>query len=544
MLNNALRSLFGQILWLLVSIWTKILVVTFWSAYSVVTGYYLQVASLMSLAIITSWIFKALRWTFGVFPVWACVKIGKTILRVLTCKRYFNEKAVAGYSSFSVPQVPPKKSALFIRRKDKTHIGYATSVRLFNGINAVITAEHNIEEGCELYSPRTRAAISVNEFTAVFMSPELDIAILAGPNNWESVLGCGGAHFTTHKRLAKCQAQIYTLDDERWLAHSASVVGFHNNFAQVLSNTKPGHSGAGYFHGKTLLGVHKGHAGSEFNFNLMAPIPDIPGITSPQYVVESEPPQGLIFPEDVADQITSGVRTAHANLKKFLEAPGRDNSINSIKKKWKYEAWADMEDESGNAKAAASASTNALTTAASAVSNTQSDDKSSKTAAPSLPKAQKAPVVSRPTSTTRTKTPSCPDATAISPGMDASTGPSQQELMTHLMSLLVQKIDVSKIEKSVIDLVASKALKKPRGKRGSNRTHATGSGSLPASTPGKYQPPNKRSQVSKGSGGSPPNTIRENGRRQNGESVSVPNTLSWVKRLPVSDGPKSGPPRS
>nr|WCD57904.1 P1 [Barley yellow dwarf virus] len=539
-LSNAARNCFGQVLWFLVYLWTGILQQAFWTAFSVVTGYYLQVASLMSLAIITSWIYKALKWTFGTLPALACIKLVRTILRVLTCKRYFNEKSVDGYDSYSVPQTPPRKSVFTIRRKDKSHIGYATCITLFNKMNAVVTSEHNLEEGCEFYSPRTGRSIPIAEFTTLYTSSAMDISILTGPNNWESVLGCKGVFFTTYERLAQCPAQLYVKEGEDWRAHSAKVVGHFDNFAQVLSNTKPGFSGAGYFHGKTLVGVHKGHAGKEYNFNLMAPLPAIPGVTSPQYVVESDPPQGLVFPTEVADQISSLVKQAYNKLN-FKH----DNTIHAKDKQWKHGvAWADMEDESGNAKAAASAVPTAAASNLGGNSNTPAGGQSNKTVAPSSPKVQKVPAASRPTRTTPTMTRCSPDATATSPDTGACTGPSQQEIMNNLMNLLVQKIDVSKIEKSVIDLLASKALKKPRGKRGSNKRHNNGDSSSPTSTPGKYQPPNKRSQASNGSDNSPHSTIHDRKQHQRGGNYSVPNTLSWVRKLPVSDGPKSGHPQN
>nr|WFF64107.1 MAG: P1 protein [Cereal yellow dwarf virus RPS] len=528
------RALFGQVLWFAVYLWTNVLLQTARIVCSVVAGYYLQVASLISLGIITSWIYKILRWTFGTLPASLCIRLGKSIFRVLTCRKFFNEKSVAGFDSYSIPQSPPKKSVITLRRADKTHVGFAVCIRLFNNSNALVTSEHNLREADAFYSPRTQRAIKLAEFKVIFRDADLDVAIVAGPDNWESAFGCGSVHFTTHDRLAKCPAQIYVIDGEDWRAHSAKVVGHFDNFAQVLSNTKPGFSGAGYFHGKTLLGVHKGHAGKDYNFNLMAPLPAIPGLTSPKYEIESDPPQGLIFPSEVAEEITKTIQSVYNDFLKL------DKSIHSKGKEWKGGvAWADLEDESGksgNAKAAASAVPTAAPKAKAVTSATK------KVAAPSLQKEPPRQGASQPTPTTSTTTPCSPVAIATSPDTSVPSGMSQQDVMQNLMSLLVQRIDMSKIEKSIIDQVAAQALKKPRGKRGSNKKRAPGNNTSPMSTPGIYQPPNKRSQGSKGLENSPPSTIPVPDQQQPGGSVSAPNTRSWVRKQKVSGGPPSAPP--
>nr|BEH12039.1 RdRp P1-P2 fusion protein [Cereal yellow dwarf virus RPV-33WO] len=339
-LKAAFHNLVGKALWLLVLIWTGLLKQLLWAVWSVIINYSLPAGLLISLGIITSWLWKACRWLFGTLPVFLCVKLVRSILKVLTFKRFFNEKTVSGYNSYSVPQSPPKRSVVLMRRDNKEHIGYANCIRLFNGENAIVTVAHNIEERGEFYSPRTGRAIPVTEFRVIFASDRMDVIILVGPPNWESVLGCKGVHFTTADRLAECPAALYLLDqDGEWRSNSAKICGHFDNFAQVLSNTKVGHSGAGYFYGKTLVGLHKGHPGKDFNFNLMAPLPGIPGLTSPQYVVESDPPQGLVFPEEVTETIDTAIKEAKM-YKNIFKNKGNFKSKGSL--------WADLEDESGN----------------------------------------------------------------------------------------------------------------------------------------------------------------------------------------------------
>nr|ULB38292.1 P1 protein [Wheat yellow dwarf virus] len=532
---------FEALLWFIVLIWTRILLAGFRMVATVFTTYYLPASCLCLLGITTRWLYLGLKWSFGTLPALVCLTALKSILRILTFKRCFNEKTVAGYDSYSVPQTPPKRSVIMMRRPNKEHIGYANCIRLFTGENALATVDHNLEEGCEFFSPRTGNAIPVTEFRVVFQSNKMDVVILVGPSNWEALLGCKGVHFTTAQRLAKSPAALYLLNaDGEWRSHSAKIVGHFDHFAQVLSNTKVGHSGAGYFYGKTLVGLHKGHPGSDFNFNLMAPLPGIPGLTSPEYIVESPPPQGLIFPEDVVDVIETTIKEARSYLNTFRHS----NEIHSSKKQWKSGvAWADLEDESGNEKAAASASTNAQQLVDGA-STPAAVSFPTETAAPSSPREQQPPTVSPHTSTTSKTTPTCPVVIATSLDTVVPTGPSQQDMMNNIMNLLVQRIDMSKIEKSIIDQVSQQALKKSRGKRGSRKKRAPIDGSSTTSTTGKYQHPNQRSRGSDVLAPSPPNTTPAPAGKRRGEGNSVPNTLSWVRKLPASGGPKSGPPPS
>lgn len=532
-LTTLFQRLTEKVLWLIIQVWTLIIVQVLSSVCSVLATYYLPAAILMSLGIFTSWIFLACRWAFGTLPTWLGIKIGKFILRTLTFKKYFNERTIAGFDSYSVPQPPPKKSAVLLRRaNNKEHIGYASCIYLYNKTNALVTSQHNLEEGSELYSLRTGNSIPIKEFRVIFANPKMDIALLAGPPNWESVLGCKGVTYTTIDRLAKCPAQLYTIEDGMWKAHSAKVVGYHENYAQVLSNTKRGFSGAGYFHGKTLLGLHKGHAGGEFNYNLMAPLPAIPGLTSPQYAIESDPPQGLVFPEDIVEEITRTVAKARSD---FMFEPKED--IHSMNKQWKYgSAWADEGDESGNGVAAASALTTATVESTDIPTVVEIPKQ---IVVPSSQEARKETTVS-PTMSTKTMKIN-QGASVTSQDMVVPTGPSQQDLMQNIMNLLVQKIDMAKIEKAIIDQVSAQALKKPRGKRASKKKQSNGEKPLQMSTPGKYQPPNKRSQVLGTLDDYRPSITPENVNRRNGGYVSAPNTQSWVRKQKDSVGPKSGP---
>nr|UYL94464.1 MAG: peptidase S39 [Panicum distortion mosaic virus] len=511
-LKLAFHLLLGTFLWLTAYLWVYILLVVLSATWSVLAQHYLPVLALTALGITTVLTLRAFRWIFGTGPTSLFTASLKYIFKKVTFKKYFDEKAVEGYQAYSIPQNPPKKSVVEIRRPDKSHIGYATSVLLYNGKSALVTANHNIEEGCEFYSPRTGRAIKAADFRLLFSSKELDIILLEGPSNYESVLGCGSVHFTTSDLLAKCPAALYALEDGEWRHKSASVVGHHDHFATVLSQTQKGHSGAGYYHGKTLVGLHKGHPGKDYNYNLMITIPPIPGLTSPVYTVESEPPQGRIFSDEVIDQIESIADRLVKEAQKLIHyKPVGNNRL-----------WADDMDESGNDPAAATASP----TASALPEST-----------PSVPVAQE--VGAAPT-TAPTTVPASSAATA--PSQDTPVASGLQDITNQVIHQVASAIDVRKIEQEVIRMISESALKKPRGKRGSGSKRKTGNSSSPPSTTGTASSGSRKPfQASDQSANSNrPNIFREPKLAPNGGRGYVPNTLSWRPKPLASDGPKSG----
>uniref|UniRef100_A0AAU8EH65 P1 protein n=1 Tax=Rice drawf polerovirus TaxID=3229777 RepID=A0AAU8EH65_9VIRU len=513
-LKTTFHLVLGTFLWLTAYSWAYILLAVLSTIWTLLAQHYVPVAFLVSLGIITVLICRAFKWIFGTGPTSLFIASLKYIFKTLTFRKYFDEKAIEGYKAYSIPQKPPKHSVVQIRRSDRSHIGYAVSVSLYNGKSALVTANHNMEEGCEFHSFRTGRAIKAADFRLLFLSKELDVILMEGPPNYESVLGCGSVHFTTSDILAKCPAALYAFEDGEWLHKSASVVGHHDHFATVLSQTQKGHSGGGYFHGKTLVGLHKGHPGAEYNYNLMITIPPIPGLTSPLYSVESDPPQGRVFSEGEVDKIEQIAEETAERLEKEAQRILEYKPVSG-------RLWADYEDELGNEMAAASASTTASALPV---------------GTPSVPTAPEVGAAS--------VAPSPPAATA--PSLDIPVGSGLQDITNQVIQRLVSAVDISRVEKSVIDQIAQSALKKPRpqsrGKRGSGSKQKTGNSTSPPSTPGKRSSNRKPSQASKPSANSnPPNIFRVPKAAQNGGRGYVPNTLSWQPKQPASGGPKSGP---
>uniref|UniRef100_A0AAU8EJF3 RNA-dependent RNA polymerase n=1 Tax=Rice drawf polerovirus TaxID=3229777 RepID=A0AAU8EJF3_9VIRU len=340
-LKTTFHLVLGTFLWLTAYSWAYILLAVLSTIWTLLAQHYVPVAFLVSLGIITVLICRAFKWIFGTGPTSLFIASLKYIFKTLTFRKYFDEKAIEGYKAYSIPQKPPKHSVVQIRRSDRSHIGYAVSVSLYNGKSALVTANHNMEEGCEFHSFRTGRAIKAADFRLLFLSKELDVILMEGPPNYESVLGCGSVHFTTSDILAKCPAALYAFEDGEWLHKSASVVGHHDHFATVLSQTQKGHSGGGYFHGKTLVGLHKGHPGAEYNYNLMITIPPIPGLTSPLYSVESDPPQGRVFSEGEVDKIEQIAEETAERLEKEAQRILEYKPVSG-------RLWADYEDELGN----------------------------------------------------------------------------------------------------------------------------------------------------------------------------------------------------
>nr|WBK56464.1 P1-P2 fusion protein [Wheat leaf yellowing-associated virus] len=215
-----------------------------------------------------------------------------------------DEKMVAGFKSFSVAMSPPGNSILEILHANDSHMGYATCVKLVNGEDALLTATHCCGPDMKIRSLRNGYKIPMREFQIMFTSQELDITILRGPPEWKSLLGAKAVSFTPVNQLNKGPVSLYTYEDG-WLMHNAKVVGSDKKYASVLSNTEKGYSGTPYWNGKTVIGVHKGfnYGDSSKNYNLMAPIPPIKGLTAPAYVYESPALQGDAFSEQEIEEI-------------------------------------------------------------------------------------------------------------------------------------------------------------------------------------------------------------------------------------------------
>ncbi|QFP12729.1 P1 [Ornithogalum virus 5] len=510
--EHASRAL-ESFLWIPVALfWTSLYYVgvAVWvclTQYTAIALAYLSVGCFIALA------WNAAIWVCSRFPLFLlCTPfyVLRSVWKTLSFKRssvkVVNEKAVDGYVDYSIPQDPPRGSTVRLLYPNGNPLGYATCVRLFNGENALITSYHCvIEEGVLVHSTRTGNKLPLSLFKPLYEDQRGDLSIMCGPPNWEGLMGCKGVHAVTCDRLGRGPATFFVYDNS-WKARSAQIAGRYEDFAQVLSNTEPGVSGAGYFSGKTLLGVHKGHTDvAEHNFNLMSPLPCLPGLTAPIYVYETTNVQGRIFDEDFVIQFKKGswfdkmIEHAenHDELPPLVRRP--DGSLRFADEKSPSPKF------SGNE-------------AGSAVCPPNEPVKT-----PSAPPPMPSPSLL---------------GSFVAPPSDtpATVGVSSNALQEGVLKALVAKFDFQKVEQNVAELIAAKMLSRPQRTRGTRgRKRSNSKTTSPPSTSGQSQPPLKP-QASKPLAGSPRTTTPPQNERASGGKSSPGNIPSWVRKPKASAG--------
>ncbi|DAZ87627.2 TPA_asm: P1-P2 fusion protein [Trachyspermum ammi polerovirus] len=297
--KDMLHAITEQSLWILVKVWCAIYFATIKIIWHFVHHFTMPTLALILLTCATMLVYRMVSWLCSKFPVFL-ITFPWTIMKYMITKRpkEVKEKACEGFVTFSIPQSPPRNSIVEISYQDGSHAGYATCVKLHNGHNGLLTAQHVCgSEDMAVHSLRNGQKIKLGLFKPLFSNAELDLALYMGPPSWESSLGCSGVDIVCAKRLALSDVRHFRFENE-WRSYNGKVTGSNQRKATVLSNTRAGDSGSAYFNGKTVVGVHTGFPDSGENFNLMAPIPDIPGLTTSKLVFETTAPQGKIFDED------------------------------------------------------------------------------------------------------------------------------------------------------------------------------------------------------------------------------------------------------
>nr|BDG82425.1 RNA-dependent RNA polymerase P1-P2 protein [Cynanchum yellow mottle-associated virus] len=264
-----------------------ILIIGFWP----VMGLVLCLAITIALVRGCKWIFSEGLWPLIALP-W------KTFSMILSYKRSSHlksdkgyEKLIEGFQDFSIPvENTPRSSSLLIidkSREGPNHVGYGTCIRLVNGLDALILPTHLVGSDSYVASSRNGNMIALSDFSPLRTPNEkTDFAIYYGPPNWESKLGVKAATVKTARQLSKGPVSFYTFKDGQWTQKGAFISGVDGLFATTLSNTQPGHSGVGFYSGKTIVGIHSGHS-IQHNYNKMIIIPDLPGLTCTDLVYES-----------------------------------------------------------------------------------------------------------------------------------------------------------------------------------------------------------------------------------------------------------------
>nr|AEG20971.1 multifunctional protein [Sugarcane yellow leaf virus] len=380
-----------------------------------------------------------------------------------------DEKMVAGFKSFAVPMTPPGHAVLEIVHPDDSHMGYASCVRLKNGEEALLTSVHCINETFKVRSLRNGVKIPLTEFQVLLPAKNIDLVLLRGPPEWKSILGAKAAHFTPANQLNKGAVSIFVHDGE-WKMHNAKVTGTDGFYATVLSNTEKGFSGAPYWNGKSIVGVHKGYVYGDDskNYNLMAPIPPVVGLTAPAFVYESPSLQGDVFSDadvsDMADYAEEVYEKALAEPKVWKPASG------------KY--WWEMAEEEDDFVVEAKPPP--------PESPVEKVPGEKQTPACTVEKAstpvEQTPVQgNEPSGADHLKT---PESTPLKP--DEST----KELLNNIVSQLIQKIDLSSIATRVEEKLLQKAQNKQQqnGGKKSPRKRKTSNTSSKPPTNGKSPP--------------------------------------------------------
>nr|WMV94235.1 P1 protein [Pepper vein yellows virus] len=535
-----LKEAFRGFLWTVVSLWSfGIWVIVSWIFY-LVTTFTMPVVCLALLFACSTFMVKALQWMFTGWPIYLALlvlKAGKSIFTVPRFRRnYSEEKQVKGFISLKIPQSPPRGSVLLVQHEDNTHAGYASCVRLFDGTLALMTCHHvgTGVLGGKVTSTKTPNKIPLRLFTPLISSEKGDFMLMSGPPNWESLLGCKGAHFVPASQLAKSKMRFFFIEKNEWMADHGEIVGPRDHwFATTLCNSEPGHSGTPIFNGKTIVGVHAGGE-NEQNFNVMTTIPPVPGLTAPQYVFETTAPQGRVFTDEDLSEMMKSVKS-YPQLEKFKSPTGKnwadypedDDFFAEVKSKpapapvaqeakpkssaeevppvSKSRQWYPRLPESGNEKGRAACQINS-------------------NPAPAQEKGKEKKVEAE-------KVPASPTPSKLPESADGG-----EKYLEKLLEKLVERIDLSTIEKRVVEVVAQKAMKKPQGNQRRRRPRRTSNDTSKEATNGRYQPPHKRSQGSNNAEASPSTTTQSKSKVANGAPSSSKNTLSWERKSPASAG--------
>nr|UVK78411.1 MAG: polyprotein [Plant associated polerovirus 2] len=511
---------FEGFLWTVIFLWSSVLwqiTVTIWH---LVQTYTAAVVSLLLLYFLSLSLVRAVRWIFGGCPLYLLTGIFKTLKMISRAvwyrRRYTEEKACEGYTTYTIPQSPPKNSVLMIEYADGSHSGYATCVRLYNGENALVTAYHvydQVKENGKLVSTRNGTKVPMNLFQEITGSPKADLAILRGPPNWEGTLAVKSVQMVNAQQLAKSKTTIYHYNGQNWMASNSEIVGHDKLFITMLSQTEAGFSGSPYFNGKNLVGVHVGGAKKD-NFNLMAPIPNIPGLTSPSYVFETTAPTGRVFMDLEIDEYS-----------KLFKSRAKAEAEFQLNFKSKHGNWADDEDthfyECG-------------------------DTQFPHLEDPDL--GQEARDLDKDTTPVVTKSGNGKGSTVCQTnGQDLHTPTKEPvdgpKMLEGIVQSMAEKINISSIEKEVIRQLIAKTMKqKPRrARRRAGPKPTTSPATLTTNTAGKYQPPHKRSQDSKPAVPYPNTTTQSKNKAQYGVKHSSASTPTWRPKQKDLAGPSSVP---
>ncbi|QVY47430.1 P1 [Barleria polerovirus 1] len=593
-----IEYLAAQLVRTILLLWAYMLWAMHSMIYRFVLNYFTTVVTTALLTFYTACLVRMVRGIFG-GSVGFLVRVYKLIRRPVV---YTKEKAVKGFMCFTIPQKPPRSSVLEVQFKDGSHAGYASCISLFNGETALLTAHHIYEiSGAMVASTKTGTKIPLSEFKAHFDNSTTDLTLLRGPPNWEGLLGAKASRCVPVNSLAKSKGSIFHFDGS-WKSRNCEIVGTSGRFATTLSVTDGGFSGAPIFNGKNILGVHVGamkddgpHAGP---FNLMAPIPQIPGLTSPQYVFETTAPSGRLFQNDDLEQFQEVYESVYQTVEKTdYIAKAREHftgRTNVDGNRWgdldldfevqtrelMYDEYATygstqiapsaLEEDEDEWEIPPPRHTQYLAKKyvpevskpkhECKVCNSHTDRKclgdtgehkccackkfgTEQTAKVLAQKEKKtyAEVARRQPGNGQggaVRPPNVQKQSSSTPTRELKDG---EAIMNKVVEALVARINLTSIERTVAETIAQRVQKPRNTRRRGNTKPQNLKASSPPSTTGSYVPPHRRSGGSKASAASPSGTTQDRKQTLPGGKNSLKSTQNWVQKPGGSAGPSSGP---
>ncbi|AQV03229.1 P1 protein [Cowpea polerovirus 1] len=508
--NKTTLILFEGVLELLIRVWSFVIFAIFYTAWRFITQWTMHALLLLCLGLLTKISIRTLRFVLGDWLVSliaalivAIIKLPWTCFKTVFFKPFSGikpEMAVKGFVTHDIHMKPPRDSQLLMAWDDGSHAGYATCIRLYNGTNALVTAAHCRKHEGFVVSTKTKNRIPINAFKPLCVDVKNDFALFEGPMEWESLLGCKAVAATPMYLIRKGSASHYRYVNGEWFQRYAQIgeivsPAHSNKYAlQVLSNTDEGDSGAGYFVGKNLVGIHLGASLTD-NHNAMLPILPIPGLTIPDYQLETTAPEGKVFTSSIYEEALK----ATERTMKFIA---------NLRSKGK-EVWSDLVDDLDFDPEAAPRV------------HPESSAKRSGNARRGTDREPTGKVA--------------PSHASNTPTTD--TDISSSSMLEAIVKAVVAKIDTASIEKAVIDRVSTKTTK-PRRRQRRNKQKNTAPTSPPSIAGVKTQRPPKP-PVSKPLAASPNITSQNRkGSRSSGGSSSG-NTHTWRPKQRGSVGPSS-----
>nr|WIL96164.1 P1 protein [Carrot polerovirus 2] len=485
-------SITRNFLWIVVWLWCQVYLWIAKTLWFFATYFTLPVLALAILTCLTAVVYRVLRWICSQLPMrllllpWTTMKFVVQMRSSKKKTKIVMEKACEGFTTYSIPQTPTKNSVVEIVYSDGSHAGYATCVQLYNGHRGLLTA-HHVQSASDMavHSLRNGNKIKLDDFKIIFSNSDLDLVLYMGPPSWESSLSCSGVNMVCVNRLSMSKTLLFGFEDGEWRAKNGKITGTFEKKVTVLSDTAEGDSGSAYFNGKNVVGVHLGYPASGENFNLMAPIPNIPGITSSKLVFETTAPQGRVFDEETLKYFEDLCEEFSHEEARYIM---RNRNI-------KYES---APQNQGNGERSADCETNG---------------------APSIPKT-KSESTSPPPQTPSTSTPQ-----------------GQEDMMDKILEALLKRINIAAIETRIEEKVAAHIIKnKSRGKRGGKKKPVTSENTSGVSTTGKYQPPHLKSPGSVKSEQPPNTTMQSKNKKVDGAGNSRSSTQSWQPKQPALVG--------